>query len=139
MPITAQDAAAKWASRLKGATQEIRQGVESTDINPMERAADAADKYLNRVQESVNNGKYAARLRAVPLETWRRATIDKGIPRIASGVDAAEDDVEDFFTDLFNYQAPLKRQIESMPDTTLEDSIARMSTWAREMANYTRS
>jgi hypothetical protein len=136
---TPQSAARKWGTRLKGAQTEIREGVEQTQVNPMERAADAQDKYLNRVTEAVTSGKYAARLRAVPMDKWRRNTIEKGIPRIAAGVDAAQDDVEDFFDELFRHQEPLQRQIDAMPDTTLDDSINRATAWMRGMSEFHRS
>jgi len=136
---TAQQSAAKWASRLKGAQQEIRQGVESTSINPMERAADASDKWINRLQEAHASGKFARRLRGVPIEKWRRNTIDKGIPRIAAGVDAAADDMEDFFSELLSFEEGLKRTVDAMPDTTLEDSIARATAWIRGMSEFSRS
>jgi len=136
---TAQQAAAKWQTRLKGAQQEIRQGVEATTESPMEKAAAAADKWVNRVQEAHANGKFARRLRGVPIEKWKRNTIDKGIPRIAQGVDSAVDDMEDFFSELLSYEEGLKRTVDAMPDTTLEDSINRMTAWVRGMAEFSRS
>jgi len=135
---TAQQAARKWASRLKGAQTEIREGVQSTSKNPMELAAAAQDKWINRLQEAANSNKFANRLRAVPLEKWRQNTIEIGIPRISAGVDAAQGDVEDFFAQLIPFQESLQGTIDSMPDTTLDDSINRMTAWIRGMSEFQR-
>lgn len=138
MALTPQQATSKWASRLKGAQTEIRQGVEGTTINPMERAAAQQEKYLQRVQEAVSSGKYADRLRSVSLEDWKRNTIEVGIPRIAAGVDKATADMTDFFGQLFAVQDRISAEIEAMPDTTLEDSIARMTHQVRRMSEFHR-
>lgn len=139
MAKTPQQAAAKWGSRLKGAQTEIRQGVEGVTESPMDKAADAADKWINRLQEAHSSGKFARRLRAVPLDKWKRNTIDIGINRISAGVDKATDDMEDFFSQLFSFQESLLRTVDSMPDTTLDDSINRMVAWARGMNEFSRS
>ena len=139
MAKTPQAAAEKWANRLKGATGEVRAGVESVTESPMDKAADAADKWINRVQEAHSSGKFAARLRATPLAKWKQNTLEKGIGRIAAGVDNARGDVQSFYDQLFPFQDSLKATVESMPDVTLEDSIARMTTWVRGMADFQRS
>jgi hypothetical protein len=135
---TPQQATRKWASRLKGAQTEIREGVQSTQKNPMELAAAAQDKWINRLQEAANSGKFAARLRAVPLEKWRSNTVEIGIPRISAGVDAAQGDMEEFFSQLLPFQESLSAQVDSMPDTTLDDSINRMTAWVRGMSEFQR-
>lgn len=135
---TAQSASTKWGKNLKAAGQFIKEGVQSTDKNPMVRAAEQKDKYLARVTESVNNGTYEARLRAVPMERWRDNTINKGIPRISQGVDSAMSKMEDFFSELLPFQERLSERIEAMPDTTLDDSINRMVEFTRGMSTFRR-
>jgi hypothetical protein len=135
---TPQQATRKWASRLKGATQEIREGVERVTESPMDKAADKADKYLEGVQNAVSSGKFADRLRATPLSTWKDNTLNKGIGRIAAGVDAAEGKVETFFGELLPFQERLANQVDSMPDVTLDDSIQRMISWTRGMSEFRR-
>jgi predicted transcriptional regulator len=139
MATTPTRAAEKWVRNLSGATQEIRDGVNAVTQSPTDKAADQVDKYVLRVQEAAASGKYAARLRSVSLEDWKRATIDKGLQRIPQGAAAATGDVEAFMAELLPFQERLKSTIDAMPDTTLEDSIARQAAWTRGMAEFQRS
>jgi len=64
--------------------------------------------------------------------------INKGIGRVASGIDEAAAKVRSFASELLPYQDSLKGQIERLPDVTLEDNINRMVTWIRGMARFQR-
>ena len=134
-----QRSAQKWVRNLSGATEDIRAGVEDVTESPMDKAADAAEKYVQRVQEAVNSGKFQQRLRNTPLSKWKDNTLNKGRQRIGSGAQAAQSDVEEFFEELFPYQERLSREVDQMSDVTLEDSIARMTAWTRGMAEFHRS
>lgn len=134
-----QRSAQKWVRNLSGATEDIRAGVEDVTESPMDKAADAAEKYVQRVQEAVNSGKFQQRLRNTPLSKWKDNTLNKGLQRIGSGAQAAQSDVEEFFEELFPYQERLSREVDQMSDVTLEDSIARMTAWTRGMAEFHRS
>ena len=133
---TPEQTARKWNSRLKAATQEIREGVEGVTENPADAAAAAADKWVQRVSDS--RARYVAGLGRVTLDDWKQATINKGIPRIAAGADAAVQDVEAFQGELMQYQATIDRELASMPDVTLEDSIARATHQMRRMSEFHR-
>lgn len=139
MATTPQRASEKWVRNLSGATQEIRDGVQAVTESPMDKAADQAEKYRLRVNEAVDSGKYQRRLRETSLEDWKRNTLEKGIGRIATGAAAAQGDMEDFFAQLIPFQQRLQATIDGMPNTTLEDSIARQTAWTRGMAEFSRS
>lgn len=128
--------ARKWNSRLKAATTEIREGVDAVTENPALAAAAASEKWVNRVSES--RARFEAGLSRVTLEDWKQATIDKGIPRIAAGADAAVSDVEQFQTELMAFQEGIDRELSGMPDVTLEDSIARATHQMRRMSEFHR-
>ena len=141
MPITMtpQQYAEKHARRLKGATEDIRRGVAAVTVSPTIKAAESHDKMLSRLQESVQSGKWARGLRRVTLEEWKSKTLDKGIGRIAAGIDAAQPKMIEFATDLLAYENTLMGEVERLPDLTLEDSISRMTHWVRGMAKFQRS
>lgn len=139
MAGTPQQVTRKWGDRLKSSTTEIREGVERVTESPMDKAADAQDKYLNGVQEAVSSGKYAARLRATPLSAWKDATLNKGIGRISAGVDGAKSKMESFYAELLPFEDNLKREVDGMPDVTFEDSLLRMTAWARGMRDFKRT
>lgn len=137
--ITAQQAADKWKRRLQSSTEDIRNGVNAVDESPMEAAARNPDKYVQGVQAAVASGKWQGGLRRVTLQSWKDATLNKGLPRISTGAEAAVGKVGSFYADLFPYEARLQDEVSSMPDTTIEDSIARMTAWARGMSRFKRS
>jgi len=136
--ITAEEFAEKHARRLKGSIDDIRSGVSKVTESPTAKAASKQDKMLAGVQAAVSSGKWASRLRAVTLEQWKQKTLDKGLGRIASGIDGAHDKVVDFASQLLPFEANLKTTIDKLPDLTLEDSVNRATTWIRGMSKFTR-
>lgn len=138
LKVTPEEFAEKHARRLKAATEDIRRGIERVDVAPTQKAAAKEQKMLQRLTESVQSGKWANRLKSVTLEEWKNKTVSKGIPRIASGVDGAQDKIREFAAQLLAYEAELKAKVDAMPDLTLEDSIARATEWIRGMSRFKR-
>ncbi len=136
--ITPEEFAEKHARRLKASVQDIRTGVERVTESPTAKAAAKQDKMLQNITQAVQSGKWAARLKAVSLEEWKDKTINKGIGRIAAGVDGAYEKQVQFASELLPFQEQLSSKISTMPDLTLEDSVARATAWIRGMAKFTR-
>ena len=134
--LTPQQAREKHARNLKASVPDIQIGVNAVTDAPGAKAAAQQEKMLTNLTEAVRSGKWARRVSAVTLEDWKANMLQKGVGRIASGIDGASDKVEAFFAQLFPYQDTLKRQLDNMPDLTLEDSINRMVTWVRGMADF---
>lgn len=128
----------KHARRLKQSTEDIRLGVERVTEAPTLKAAAKKDKMRAGVVAAIDSGKWERGLRRVSLEDWKRKTIDKGIGRIAAGIDGAAAKVEDFATKLLPFIDKQVADLKKMPDVTLEDSIARMTTFVRGMAKFQR-
>ena len=137
--LTASEFAEKWQRRLSAAAPDIQKGINRVDVSPTEKAAVKQDKMLANITAAVQSGKWAAGLRRVTISDWKKAAIEKGIPRISQGVTGATGKVTDFASQLLPFQDSLQSQIASMPDLTLEDSINRMNTWVRGMAKFKRS
>lgn len=106
--------------------------------SPTERAAAKQNKMLQNLTAAVQSGKWANRLRAVSLEQWKEAVRQKGVGRVAAGVQAAKNDMAAFGEQLLSYEAALQAKIQAMPDLTIEDSINRAATWIREMTKFSR-
>ena len=132
---TPEQAADLQAERLKSSLPRIREGVEGVSTAPGVLAAQKQDKMLANLTESITNGTWARNVAAVSLEDWKTAMIEKGINRIASGIDAARAKQVAFYTHLFAYQDGLQKKVHAMRDLTLEDNIARMTEWVRGMAD----
>ena len=85
--ISAQEATEKWARNSKSAQQDYVAGINRVTVAPGASAAKAADAYMAGVQASVN--KWKRNVAAVSLEDWKSKAVNKGAPRIATGVDNA--------------------------------------------------
>lgn len=131
--VTPQEYAEKWARRLRGATEDIRRGVENVTEAPGEKAAASQDALLQNFVESVNSGLWASRVRSVSLQDWKAATLEKGIARIPQGVDAAQPKMARIAAELLPAVDAAAAAARALPKVTLEDSIQRMTTFVREM------
>lgn len=132
--VNEKEFAEKWARRLKGATEDIRRGVEKLDRNPAEEAIKKKEKMKARLIEAIDSGRWEAGLKKVTLEEWKAKMLNKGIGRIPSGVDEATPKMEEFAKVLLPHIEEGRKKIEGMPDLTLEDNIRRMEEFIRHMA-----
>ena len=134
--VNAQEYAEKWARRTRAATEDVRRGVERVDTAPGELAAQNEAALVQNFVESVNSGRWAARVRGVSLQDWKAATIDKGIPRIAQGVESAQPKMARIAAELLPAVDAAAAAANALPKVTLEDSIQRMTTFVRKMAEF---
>jgi len=136
--LTATEFQEKHARRLKGAVEDVRRGIDRVTENPCEKAAAKQDKMLTNLTAAVTSGKWAAGLKRVPLEKWKAAARDKGVNRIAAGIDGAKEKVIAFAEVLLPHIDRGQEKIKTMPDITLDDSINRMTTFIRHMSTMKR-
>ncbi len=131
--VTADEYAEKWGRRLKAAAPDITRGVERVSVAPGKAAAAAQDLMLQRLMESVQSGLWATRVAGVSLEDWKQAFLTKGVGRIASGVDAATPKQVAMAQKLLAAVDNAAAIVRAMPKGDIEQSIARVSTFMREM------
>ncbi len=136
--LTPEQYRKKHAARLKASIEDMRAGIERVTEAPGAKAAANADKWHARISEANTREKWQRRVGAVPLDEWKTAMTEKGLPRVAGGIDGAAQKVEDFAAQLFEHQNRLLAEVERMPDLTLEDSISRASAWIRGMSQFKR-
>jgi len=136
--LTPEQAQEKHARRLKGATEDMRRGVEAVTEAPTAKAAKSIDKMRINYNAAIDSGKMKRRLESVTLDEWKTKMINKGIGRVAAGIDEAKEKTTKFYGELFPYQDRLQADVKKLPDVTLEDAITRMTTWVRGMAKFER-
>jgi len=136
--VTAEQFTEKWASRLKGSSTQMRQGVERLTVSPTEKAARAKDRWVAGITDAASNGKWERGLRAVSLDEWRSQYINKGIGRVAMGADGAKAKVEAFATQLLTHVDKGQADLDKLPNVTFEDRINRMVAFSRHMATFKR-
>jgi len=137
--LTSTEFQEKHARRLKASVEDVRRGIDRVTENPCEKAALKADKMLANITTAVTTGKWAAGLKRVPLEEWKRKTRDIGVNRIAAGIDGAKDKVIAFAEQLLPHIDREQAKIQAMPDVTLDDNINRMTQFCRGMAAFKRT
>lgn len=128
--------AAKWAQNLSGATQYITAGVNAVTVAPGQAAARQVDAWINGVQAA--RQKWVNRVSAVSLQEWQSAMINKGVPRVASGAQAAQPKMAAFLGEFLPFQERVTAQVRSMPKGSLEAGIARAVAQIRGTAQFQR-
>jgi len=137
--LTSTEFQEKHSRRLKAAVEDVRRGIDRVTESPTAKAAAKQDKMLTNLTASINSGKWAAGLKRVSLDEWKKKTRDVGVNRIAAGIDAAKDKVIAFADDLLPHIDRGKEKIKGMSDVTLDDNINRMTTFIRHMSEMKRS
>lgn len=137
--LTSAEFQEKHARRLKAATEDMRKGIDKVTESPTDKAAANQDKMLTRLTAAVSSGKWAAGLKRVSLDDWKKKARDVGVNRVAAGIDAAKDKVTAFADELLPHIDRQKQKIASMPSMTLDDNINRMNTFIRGMADFKRT
>lgn len=134
--IDPQAAAAKWAARAAAAQGDYTAGVQSVSVSPGAAAAAKADKWLASVQQAKE--KFKAGAARTSLSDWQQAAVQKGGPRYATGVQAAQPKMAAFTAEFFPFLDAVTQKVKAMPDTNPEQRIARMVEQVRSTAQFRR-
>lgn len=137
--VTPEQGADKLISRAKAATPFIKEQVMKVTVAPTAAAADKLDKMRTNFLAALDSGKVERGLRRVSLSDWQNAMINKGIPRISAGLDAARDKIVEFNRQFYPFLETVQGEIAAMPDLTLEDSISRMVHNVRRISEFKRA
>lgn len=125
-------AAARWSQNLSAAGPKITEGVNAVQTAPGQLAARQKAVYLANVTAKVD--VWARAVAAVPLEEWRRSMIDKGVNRIATGAQGAQQKMATFLTSFLPHVDAGVRALP--PRGNLEANIGRMVAMVRHNAAY---
>jgi len=137
--VTPEEGADKLVSRAKAAAPYIAAQVAKVTVSPTELAAAKIDKMQAKFNEAITSGKVERGLRRVSLSEWKDAMTTKGIPRISQGLDQARNKIVEFNREFYPHLERVQSEIAAMPDTTLEDGIARAVHNIRRNAEFRRS
>lgn len=119
-----------WAQNLAGATTRIQAGVNAVTTPPGQAAAAQAAVWLANVTAAQN--LWAQKVAAVPLQSWKDSMNNKGVPRIATGAQAAQ---SSFATTLGKILQAEKGIVQSLPTRgNLQQNIARATAFMTQMA-----
>lgn len=136
--LTPEQYQEKQARRLKEATEDMRAGIMRVSESPMKKAAEKEDKMLAGITNAVRTGKWKKGLNRVSLEDWKDKTANKGVDRVAAGIEAAAPKVIAFAQEFLPYLDSVAAEVNKMPDVTLQDSIARMTKQITLVSKFKR-
>ena len=119
-----------WAQNLAGATTRMQAGAQAVTTSPGQAAAAQQQVWLANVTAAAN--LWAQKVSQVTTQQWQQAYINKGIPRVATGAQAAQ---QNFASVLSKIIANEKTIVAGLPARGgLDANIARSAAFARAMA-----
>lgn len=88
--LSPQAAAQKWQRNFLASAEQAKASVQAMTESPMAKAAAAGDRYIAGVQRAYNDGTWAQNLLNTPIQVWKTAYVEKGIPNMANGAKAGQ-------------------------------------------------
>lgn len=132
--LNAQQWLQKWGQNLSAAGASITAGVNRVQTAPGVSAAAAAAQYAAGVQAAVTNGTWQTNVSKVSLQSWQSAMVNKGIPRLAQGITAAQQTKTASVTAMLTAVDASVAAANAIPRGNLEQNISRSAAFARAMA-----
>lgn len=134
-PKTPAAVAAKWSSRLAAATTTIKAGVQAVTTPPGQLAARAKTTWATNVAAAKT--KFAKNVASVSLASWQQDTITKGIPRVATGAQAAVPKMTAVMQTLLPFITRVKAGLP--PRGTTQQNIQRAVAFMQGMTAYSKT
>lgn len=125
--------AQKWANNLSAAANSgaVTAGINAVTTSPGQAAARQKGVWLQNVTASADT--WASNVAAVTLPSWQSDTINKGVPRIATGATAAEPKFQTFMGKLLTNINSAKSQLP--PRGTFTQNLQRANQMATALHN----
>jgi hypothetical protein len=120
-------------SAAQGATR-YQEGVQATQKDVVGLAVAAQPKLLSEFTSAVTSGRWARRLQEVGTAGWKSKTIAK-VTNYATGIAAGVDDYQRAMTTWLPIIQSAAASVQSMPNTSFQDSLNRMTAFATALHN----
>lgn len=134
--LTPEEYASKQARNLKNSLPDVRAGIERVTQAPGAAAAAQQQAMKDNLNRAIDDGRWAAKVRGVTLEEWKNAALNKGVDRIAAGIDQAHDKQVAMAGRLLAAVDASANQVRTMKKGTIQDSIARMTKFVEDMHKF---
>src|SRR5438105_3966435 len=125
----AATAAAKWARNAQAASQDYVTGAQNTPVDPTALAIQAGPRYLQRVQDAFNSGKWANGLRRAGKAGWLDGVVNKGAANYSNGIAQSETKFASRIGAVLQYEAGGLSTLASMPNVTAAARKTPMTFW----------
>jgi len=134
--MTGRDYQEKHARNLKGATSEIRAGVEALTESPGKKAAERSDVWVQRMTDSAVQERWKRNVGKLSLDDWKKDMVEKGVGRISAGLDRSSDKIADFGDKLISHIKSIKPEFDKRPVLTLDDAASKAADWIKAMGKF---
>ena len=135
---TPQQYRERWQEGARAGVARYAEGVNAVTENPLDKAAASLDKMVANFTASIRDGKWLAGIQGVTLQDWKNATIQKGSANLSTGIENAASKVERKAAKLLADIEATEQQIAAMPTDTLQQRIARATTFMQGMHERSR-
>jgi predicted transcriptional regulator len=134
--VNADEWLARHSGGLAAAGTKIREGVEKVTVSPGVKAAENIVKMRTNLIAAFDDGRVERGLKNVDLDYWKRTMLDKGIPAISAGAEAAKEKNRPVIEKLLAFETGLQTKVNAMKVITIDDSIAKAGAWMRGMHEF---
>lgn len=106
--LSAQQIADKYASKAGAAGGDYKNGIQNTNVNPMQLAVAQQGVMVSKWNEAISSGRWANRMNSVGVDQWKNAAMTKGAQNYQTGIQAGKQK----YLNAINYYAPIYQQIK---------------------------
>lgn len=124
----------RWQTNGAASATKYKDSIMSLIDNPLDKAADAGDRYIAGIQRAEAEGKRARGLRDYGFDNWKKVTANKGSIRLGQGMAESADRMAKAMSQLLPF---IDNLTESLPPRgDLNANLARADKFARGMAAF---
>lgn len=123
---TAQEAANAWATNFAAAGTKYAAGIDAVTVAPGQLAATQKNLYLSQVQAAAD--RWASKVAAVDINTWKNAAKTTGAARLSSGATKGTPKMAAFMQ---NFLPTLSTIVGGLgPRGTFDQNLSRFTAYA---------
>lgn len=137
--VSPQEWLTKWGTNLNASGTYIKNGVNRVTVAPGQAAAAASDRMLAGVTNAIQTGTWQRAVSSVSLQQWQNAMINKGIPRLQTGITQAQNSKVDKITTLLSNVDASAAAANALPKGGLQQGIARATEFMTQMSQRSQA
>jgi len=124
----------RWQQSAGTAQTRYTEGVQTTTVDPTALAVQAQTKLLQGFNDAVQSGRWARNLQAVGKAGWQSATLAKA-NNYSTGISAGTQKFQTAMQTWLPIIQSAASSVQSMPNNSFADSLARMNAFATALHN----
>lgn len=136
--LTAEEATARLVQGAQAAVGRYVDGIRNTDVNPMEKAAQKANKAAAGYADSIASGRWARGLMSATKEEWIAGATAGGGSAYTSGIQAKTAKIARKLGPALDATYNVADRVASMPTDTVQQRIAKSVAYQQQRYEASR-